>query len=123
VAAHAVHNGLTQLEATHGRLHGEKVGFGILVQLRLEEQIAGNQLAAQARRQLLAFFRSLGLPVTLADLGLGEAPLGDLQAVCAFACQPDSDLHHLPFLVSPADLLGALVSADACPTHQREHAT
>ncbi len=123
VAAHAVHNGLTQLEATHGRLHGEKVGFGILVQLRLEEQIAGNQLAAQARRQLLAFFRTLGLPVTLADLGLGAASLSDLQAVCAFACQPHSDLHHLPFPVSPADLLGALVSADACPTHQREHAT
>ncbi|MCP9915881.1 iron-containing alcohol dehydrogenase family protein [Cyanobium sp. ATX 6F1] len=120
VAAHAVHNGLTQLEATHGRLHGEKVGFGILVQLRLEEQLAGNQLAAQARRQLLGFFRTLGLPVTLADLGLASAPLSDLQAICAFACLPHSDLHHLPFPVTPADLLGALVSADACPTHQRE---
>ncbi len=113
VGAHAVHNGLTQLEASHGRLHGEKVGFGILVQLRLEELVGGNRLASQARRQLLSFFRQLSLPVTLAQLGLADSPLSDLQRVCAFACQPGSDLHRLPFAVSPADLLGALVTTDA----------
>jgi glycerol dehydrogenase len=113
VAAHAVHNGLTQLQATHGVLHGEKVGFGILVQLRLEEGLGGNKLAAQARRQLLPFFRSLGLPVSLADLGLEGASLLELQQVCTFACQPNSDLHHLPFPVDPADLLAALVSTTA----------
>jgi glycerol dehydrogenase-like iron-containing ADH family enzyme len=113
VAAHAVHNGLTQLEASHGRLHGEKVGFGVLVQLRLEEQIGGNQLAAQARRQLLPFFGALALPRSLADLGLGGATLEELQQVCAFACREGSDLHHLPFPVGPADLLGALVSTTA----------
>jgi glycerol dehydrogenase len=110
VAAHAVHNGLTQLEATHGQLHGEKVGFGILVQLRLEELVGGNQLAAQARRQLLPFFRSLGLPLSLADLGLGAASLEDLERVCVFACREGSDLHHLPFAVGPSELLMALVS-------------
>jgi len=110
VAAHAVHNGLTQLAATHGCLHGEKVGFGVLVQLRLEELVGGNRLAVQARRQLLPFFRSLGLPLSLADLGLASASLSDLRAVCAFACRSDSDLHHLPFKVAPDDLLAALVS-------------
>ena len=113
VAAHAVHNGLTQLQATHGVLHGEKVGFGILVQLRLEEVVGGNRLAAQARRQLLPFFSELGLPVNLADLGLAEASLSELEAVCAFACRPGSDLHHLPFPVEPTDLLAALVSTTA----------
>ena len=111
VAAHAVHNGLTQLQASHGRLHGEKVGFGILVQLRLEEVIGGNQLAGQARRQLLPFFQELGLPVNLEDLGLSEASLQELQQVATFACRPGSDLHHLPFAVEPADLLAALVSS------------
>jgi glycerol dehydrogenase-like iron-containing ADH family enzyme len=113
VAAHAVHNGLTQLEAAHGVLHGEKVGFGILVQLRLEEVVGGNRLAAQARRQLLPFFAALGLPVSLGDLGLAEASLRELEAVCAFACRPGSDLHHLPFPVQPTDLLAALVSTTA----------
>ncbi|MCS5704763.1 iron-containing alcohol dehydrogenase family protein [Synechococcus sp. FGCU-3] len=113
VAAHAVHNGLTQLEASHGQLHGEKVGFGILVQLRLEEVLGGQQLAAQARRQLVPVFRRLGLPITLQDLGLGAASLAELHTACAFACRPGSDLHHLPFAVSEADLLAALVSTTA----------
>jgi glycerol dehydrogenase len=110
VAAHAVHNGLTQLHASHGQLHGEKVGFGILVQLRLEEVIGGNRLAGQARRQLLPFFQELGLPVSLDELGLGQASLSALQEVAAFACRPESDLHHLPFRVQPSDVLAALVS-------------
>ena len=117
VAAHAVHNGLTQLEATHGVLHGEKVGFGILVQLRLEEVLGGSQLAGQARRQLIPLFRQLQLPVELADLGLGNANLNDLQRACSFACQEGSDLHHLPFAVSPSDLLAALVST--CSSRER----
>ena len=111
VAAHAVHNGLTQLAACHRWLHGEKVGFGILVQLRLEELLGGNQLAAQARRQLLPLFTRLGVPCSLEALGLASASVSDLQQVCAFACRPDSDLHHLPFCVGPDDLLAALVSA------------
>ncbi len=110
VAAHAVHNGLTQLAASHHWLHGEKVGFGILVQLRLEELLGGNQLAGQARRQLLPLFASLGIPCSLADLGLAQASLSDLQQVCDFACAPGSDLHHMPFAVAPGDLLAALVS-------------
>jgi glycerol dehydrogenase-like iron-containing ADH family enzyme len=110
VAAHAVHNGLTQLQACHGVLHGEKVGFGILVQLRLEELQGGSQLAAQARRQLLPLFQHLGIPCNLAELQLGKASLAELEQVCAFACAPGSDLHHLPFAVAPADLLAAMVS-------------
>jgi glycerol dehydrogenase len=81
-----------------------------LVQLRLEELLGANHLAAQARRQLIRLFRSLQLPVELSYLGLGGASLSDLQAVCTFACEPDSDLHHLPFAVAPNDLIAALVS-------------
>jgi glycerol dehydrogenase-like iron-containing ADH family enzyme len=114
VAAHAVHNGLTQLAATHHWLHGEKVGFGILVQLRLEEVLGGNRLAGQARQQLLAFFRALAVPCDLAELGLLEASLQDLLRVCEHACREGSDLHHLPFAVTPHDLLAALVHT-TCP--------
>ncbi|MFM8544516.1 MAG: oxidoreductase, partial [Vulcanococcus sp.] len=78
--------------------------------LRLEELIGGNGLAAQARRQLLPFFQALGLPVSLADLGLGQASLEELNAAAAFACREGSDLHHLPFPVGPSDLLAAMVS-------------
>ena len=111
VAAHAVHNGLTQLQACHHVLHGEKVGFGILVQLRLEERLGGNRLAGQAHRQLLPLLQQLGLPVSLEDLGLAQASLSELQEVCRFACSEGSDLHHLPFSVTPGALLEALVGA------------
>ena len=118
VAAHAVHNGLTQLPACHNAMHGEKVGFGILVQLRLEERMGGNRLAAQAHRQLLPLLRQLGLPVCLDDLGLTQASLSDLQQVCSFACREGSDLHHLPFSVTPGALLEALVGAsEPSPLH------
>ena len=113
VAAHAVHNGLTQLPACHHVLHGEKVGFGILVQLRLEERLGGSQLAAQARRQLFPLLHHLGVPVTLEDLGLAQAGLHELQQACQFACRPGSDLHHLPFPVSETELLEALVSTQS----------
>jgi glycerol dehydrogenase-like iron-containing ADH family enzyme len=110
VAAHAVHNGLTHLPGSHHALHGEKVAYGILVQLRLEEMIQGNQLAAVARQQLLDFYTAIGLPKTLADLGLNEITLSQLYNAANLACQPDSDLHRLPFPVVPEQLVAAMVS-------------
>ncbi len=110
VAAHAVHNGLTHLKAAHGALHGEKVAYGILVQLRLEEMLAGNQLAALARQQLLKFYAEIGLPQTLEDLGLGNITLAELRQAAEIACRPSSDIHRLPFLVLPEQLIAAMVS-------------
>ncbi len=110
VAAHAVHNGLTHLPPTHDTLHGEKVAFGILVQLRLEEMVQGNQLAASARQQLLQFYNKIGLPKTLDDLGLAQITLAQLRQAAEIACLPESDIHHLPFKVVPEQLMAAMVS-------------
>jgi glycerol dehydrogenase-like iron-containing ADH family enzyme len=110
VAAHAVHNGLTHLPGSHQALHGEKVAYGILVQLRLQEILQGDLLAATAREQLLDFYTAIGLPKTLADLGLNEITLAQLHHAAALACQPDSDLHRLPFSVVPDQLVTAMVS-------------
>jgi glycerol dehydrogenase len=114
VAAHAVHNGLTQIPASHGILHGEKVAYGILVQLRLEEMGGKAALARAARQQLLPFYRAAGLPQTLNDLGLGEVSLAQLQGAAAFACREGSDIHHLPFTVTPEAVMAAMVSP-LCP--------
>lgn len=116
VAAHAVHNGLTHVPEAHDTLHGEKVAYGILVQLRLEEMVGGNQLAATARQQLLKFYQSLGLPCQLSDLGLAEVSLAALQTAAEIACQPGSDLHHLPFPVDGSEVLAAMVSTLAPET-------
>jgi glycerol dehydrogenase-like iron-containing ADH family enzyme len=110
VAAHAVHNGLTHLPGSHHALHGEKVAYGILVQLRLQEMIQGDLLAATARQQLLDFYTTIGLPKTLADLGLSEITISQLHHAATLACKPDSDLHRLPFDVVPEQLVAAMVS-------------
>ena len=113
VAAHAVHNGLTHLLASHSALHGEKVAYGVLVQLRLEEMGLGNQLAVTARQQLLQFYGQVGLPKTLEDLGLGEISLAALKQAAEIACQAGSDIHRLPFSVTPEQLMAAMVSTTA----------
>ena len=113
VAAHAVHNGLTHLLASHGTLHGEKVAYGILVQLRLEEIVQGNQLAATSRQQLLKFYSEIGLPQSLDDLGLATVSIAELQQAAEIACAEPSDIHRLPFAVEPAQLMAAMVSTTA----------
>jgi len=115
VAAHAVHNGLTHLPI-HSSIHGEKVAYGILVQLRLEEMLQANQLAATARQQLLKFYAEIGLPQTLGDLGLGNITLAQLQKAAEIAVAPNSDIHRLPFKVVPEQLMAAMVSTTA-PTN------
>jgi len=112
VAAHAVHNGLTHLPI-HSSIHGEKVAYGILVQLRLEELVQGNQLAATARQQLLKFYAEIGLPQRLVDLGLGKITLKELQTAAEIALAPNSDIHRLPFKVVPEQLMAAMVSTTA----------
>jgi glycerol dehydrogenase-like iron-containing ADH family enzyme len=113
VAAHAVHNGLTHLSQVHSSLHGEKVAYGILVQLRLEELLQGSQLAVSARQQLIEFYQTIGLPLTLKDLGLGSVSLDALEKAAEVACSPESDIHRLPFAVTPVQLLSAMVSTTA----------
>lgn len=110
VAAHAIHNALTHLPQTHHQLHGAKVAYGILVQLRLEEIITHSQLAYTARQQLLKFYQKINLPSTLEDLGLSDITLSQLRQCADIACQPSSDIHRLPFAVTPDIVLSAMVS-------------
>ncbi len=120
VAAHAVHNGLTHLLDCHDILHGEKVAFGILVQLRLEEICQGSQLAVTARHQLIQFYKRLGLPTSLEDINLDNVTVADLQKAAEIACRPGSDIHHLPFAISPMDLVAAMVSTTVPQANAKE---
>ena len=121
VAAHAVHNGLTHLPVAHDVLHGEKVAYGILAQLRLEEMLQGNQLAASARQQLLKFYAEIGLPQSLDDLNLGNITLLELRQAAEIACSPSSDIHRLPFKVVPEQLMAAMVSTTTPVERSRSH--
>ncbi|HEY9724324.1 MAG TPA: iron-containing alcohol dehydrogenase family protein [Oscillatoriaceae cyanobacterium] len=105
VAAHAVHNALTQLPGHRASWHGEKVGFGILAQLLLE----GREAEARA---LADFFAALELPLTTGALGVTlDEPAW--QRLTTHVCRPESTVHHLPFPVSPARVREAIAAADA----------
>jgi glycerol dehydrogenase len=83
------------------------------VQLRLEELLQGDRLAASARGQLLHFYNEIGLPKSLGDLGLADISLSELQRAAEIACTADSDIHRLPFTVVPEQLMSAMVSTTA----------
>jgi len=69
-AAHAIHNAITQIITPNKFLHGEIVGVGLLLQLRLEEMKNNNKLADQSIKQLLVLMKELNLPTTISELGI-----------------------------------------------------
>lgn len=64
--AHALQGGMTILEEIKEYNHGEKVGFFTLVQMVLEGRDPSEI------SELISFYKKVGLPVLLADLGLGN---------------------------------------------------
>lgn len=105
-AAHALHDGLTILEETHGMLHGEKVAFGTLVHLALEnaheEEIS----------HVLSFCRHAGLPTSLAMLGVEHPTSEQIMAVAGSSCEKGKPMHNMPFPITPEDVYAAIMVAD-----------
>lgn len=106
-AAHAIHNGLTTAPGTHAYMHGEKVAFGLLTQLMLEEQ------PKAIVQEVLAFSIAVGLPVTFAEIGLPNPTASLLAAVARRATQPGETIHHEPMPVTPGMVVAAMDAADA----------
>lgn len=105
-AAHAIHNGLTVIPELHHLFHGEKVAFGTIVQLVLEN-------APQSElNTLLTFCKKVGLPVCLQDMGLKEINTKQLYEVAKLACAEGETIFNMPFAVSVVDVYGALLTAD-----------
>ena len=114
-AAHPIHNGLTQLTYKKKPLHGELVGFGLIVQLHLEEKNSNSQLPKQAKSQLISFLSQLDLPISIESIYLGSTTSNEILKACKFACKNDSDIHHLPFPINEKDLLEAIQSYKSLP--------
>ncbi|MDQ7822258.1 MAG: glycerol dehydrogenase [Candidatus Eremiobacteraeota bacterium] len=106
-AAHSIHNGLTALEETHSFYHGEKVAFGLL---------AGLQLTDASRREsaeVFSFCEEIGLPTTLADIGLQNTSRDKLMKAAEKACAPTEAIHHEAGTMTPEKVLNAMLAADA----------
>jgi glycerol dehydrogenase len=114
-AAHAIHNGLTAAPATHDYFHGEKVAYGLLVQLVLEAQ------PRSVVEQVLRFATEVGLPITLADIGLVELPGELLQQVATRATAKGETIHNEPFEVHADMVADAIRAADAAGRAWKKH--
>ena len=105
--AHAIHNGLTVLEECHHMYHGEKVAFGTITQLVLEN------IPAEELEDIITWCIELGLPVTLKELGVEKATDEKIMAVATAACAETDTLHNMPFCVTPETVCAAIKAADA----------
>lgn len=113
-SAHAIHNGLTALEETHAYYHGEKVAFGVLAGLQLTE-------APQEESNIVfSFCEEVGLPTTLADIGLGNVDRTRLMLVAEKACAPGSSIHHEADEITREKVLHAMMAADAIGKRRKE---
>ncbi|CAM3565235.1 glycerol dehydrogenase [Parendozoicomonas haliclonae] len=105
-AAHAIHNGFTHLSECHHLFHGEKVAFGTLTQLVLENA------PLKEINTLIDFCQSVGLPTTLAEMGIKEATPEKLRIVAEGACAEGETIHNMPFPVTADAVVAALITAD-----------
>lgn len=108
-AAHAIHNGLTAIEECHHMYHGEKVAFGVLVQLVLENA------HIEEIEEVLDFCTQVGLPVTIAELGFHDSAPNyreKLMATAKLSCAEGETMHNMPFEVTAEDVYAAIVTAD-----------
>jgi glycerol dehydrogenase len=115
-AAHAVHNGLTAVAATHGLAHGQKVNIGSVTQLVLEGA------PSSELREFVEFTTRVGLPTTLTEVGLRADDVDALTTVADAATVPGETIHAMPFEVRSQDVVSALASIERFATRVRREA-
>ncbi len=106
-AIHAIHDGLTILHDAHGATHGEKVAFGVICQLILENA------PSKELYEVLDFSLSIGLPVCLEDIGVKSITDEQLTEVAEKSCIPEESIHSMPFTVDVEQVKAAIMVADA----------
>jgi glycerol dehydrogenase len=104
-ASHSVYNGFTALEECEKTMHGELVAFGTLAQLVLEDA------PMEEIEEVLDFCCSVGLPVTLEEVGVTDA--SRVMIAAEKACAPGESIHNMLGDVTPQQLCNALLAADA----------
>lgn len=106
-AAHSFQDAVTVLEETHRFFHGEKVSFGVIFQLVLENR------SNEEIEKVLDFCLRVGLPVCLEDIGAADVSEEKLWQVAEATAAPDETIHSEPFEVTADKVYAALVAADA----------
>jgi glycerol dehydrogenase len=103
--AHGVAQGLTACEELHRNcLHGELVAIGVITQLIMEKRLNEAEQAAR-------FFKNVGLPLHLAQLGFDPARReSELEEIIEH-CLKVFFIHYEPFEITHGSLKAALLEA------------
>lgn len=117
--AHMIANLLSNVPGCQqkGLMHGEKVSFGIVTQLCLDDEIDADEKAA-----IVDFQIEIGLPVTFKDMNMEGVTRQQLQWIGEACAGPGSLCHNHPFKVSVDAILDAMFAADAFGRQRREYA-
>ncbi len=113
--AHSVHNGLTALFETHSFYHGEKVAFGVLTGLALADA------SGEETRTVYTFCEAVGLPTTLADIGIADIDRDKMMAVAQKACAPGECIHHEAGEITPEKVLNAMLAANGMGEERKKN--
>lgn len=106
-AAHAVNNGMSAVPDLHRAQHGEKVVFGLLTQLVLE-----NAPRAELD-EVIRIIKVAGLPLTLQDMGLKNFVEAEWRKVAEIACAEGDTMGNMPMELTADDVYEAMVAANA----------
>jgi glycerol dehydrogenase len=112
--AHMIANALPSFPECKKFMHGEKVGFGIISQLCLDDEIDADDLYAIVDWEI-----AVGLPVTFAEVnlaGIGRERLKMVGDVCA---SKGSLCENHPFEVTSESVVDAMIAADALGRHRK----
>ena len=112
--AHMVANCLPSYPECHGLMHGHEVGFGLITQLCLDDEIPVVQV-----NTIVDFEIAIGLPVTFEDLGLKGVSRERLMKVGEICAGPGSLCENHPFKVTADDIVNAMIAADALGTARK----
>jgi glycerol dehydrogenase len=104
---HMIANALSSYPECKDMMHGDKVGFGIISQLCLDDEIDTDEIY-----EVVDFEVAVGLPVTFEDLGLKGATREKLQPIADVCAGPGSLCETHPFPVTADDILDAMIAAD-----------
>lgn len=104
--AHAIHNGMTAIHELHDLYHGEKVTFGTLTQMVLENR------PLEEIYEVLDLCKTLEMPTNFEELGIPNVTREQLFEVAKLANKDGDTMGNTPFEVTEEAIVGAMYTLD-----------
>lgn len=106
-AAHSIHNGFTAVDGEiHSLSHGQKVSYGILVQLVLEGR------PIHEIKRYIDFLKAVDMPTTLEEMHLDQTPFEDLVEIGKVATADGETIENMSAEYTPEEIANAILAVD-----------